>query len=106
MNQPDEITFRIEHDEEGGKTYCLSYISSIGIKHLEQVASHQINHVMDTTSHVVHFLNGGVVCFAYSHKGEILQISCKKIAARFDKQTSEVVFEIPEYYYANPPRNT
>ena len=92
MNKP-EVTVRVEHSEEDGTTYCLSTISSIGIKRLEQVVSHQINHILDTVSHVVHFSNGGVLCFAYNNAGKLLELRAEKLDAQVNKRTAEIVFE-------------
>jgi hypothetical protein len=92
MNKP-EVTVRVEHSDEDGTTYCLSTISSIGIKRLEQVVSHQINHILDTVSHVVHFSNGGVLCFAYNKAGKLLELKVENLDGIVNKRTAEVTFE-------------
>jgi hypothetical protein len=71
----------------------LSTISSIGIKRLEQVVSHQINHILDTVSHVVHFSNGGVLCFAYNKAGKLLELKVENLDGIVNKRTAEVTFE-------------
>ncbi len=65
---------------EEGVHLNVEQISSIGIANLSDVASHTINHILGSTSHVVRFHDGGSAEFAYSHGGELLQFSGRNIA--------------------------
>lgn len=62
---------RIEMDGNGF-TADLPVIRSVGLLDLCEVAVHRVNRVLGSTSHVVHFTNGGHVHFAYTDQGQLL----------------------------------
>jgi hypothetical protein len=68
-----------------GMDIHVDKITSIGIAHLADVASHTVNHILNSTSHVVIFHDGGSVQFAYSHSNELLEFSANNIAIQIDE---------------------
>jgi hypothetical protein len=68
-----------------GTDIHVDKITSIGIAHLADVASHTVNHILNSTSHVVIFHDGGSVQFAYSHSNELLEFSANNIAIQIDE---------------------
>jgi len=44
--------------------------------------SHQINHIAGSTSHVVHFIGGGRLCYAYNGRGQIIEVSAWHVMVR------------------------
>jgi uncharacterized protein (AIM24 family) len=69
----------------------LEKVDSIGIANLCDVASHTINHILGSTSHVVLFHDGGRLQFSYSHSGQLLELSGKNIAMQFVESTRIMV---------------
>jgi hypothetical protein len=69
----------------------LEQITSIGIANLFDVASHTINDIWGSTSHVVRFHDGGSVQFSYSHSGELLEFSGNDIAILIQESTKLMV---------------
>jgi hypothetical protein len=73
------------HTQKEVFSISVDVVKSIGIAHLEDVVSHDINHVLNSTSHVVRFKDGSDVQFAYSHSGELLEFSSNNIAIQIDE---------------------
>ncbi len=61
----------------------LEVIESIGISNLSDVASHTINTILGSTSHVVLFHDGGSLQFSYSHSGKLLELCGQNISMQF-----------------------
>jgi hypothetical protein len=57
----------------------LDQISGVGLSNLTQVVSHQMTEVLGTRSHVVHFVNGGVLQFAYNLQGQLLELTARNL---------------------------
>ena len=64
-----------QRDEQDNLIATVEKISSVGIANLALVQSHQINRVAGSTSHVLSFVGGGHLCFAYSVQGRLIELS-------------------------------
>ena len=64
----------------------LPRIVSVGLGNLCEVQSHCINHILGSTSHVVQFVGGGYVQFAYSDRGELLELVGQAVNVRLDAE--------------------
>jgi hypothetical protein len=69
----------------------LSLINAVGIKHLDQVASHIINKIAGSRSHVVHFINGSLLNYAYNSDGQLIELSAQGLACRISRD-NEILF--------------
>ncbi len=74
----------------------LEQITSIGIANLCDVASHTINDILGSTSHVVRFHDGGSMRFSYSHSGELMEFSGDDIAISLQESTKIMVIRKPK----------
>lgn len=54
-------------------------INAVGIKDLSQVASHVVNTIVDSRSHVIHFMNGSVLQYAYNKEGQLIELSANNL---------------------------
>lgn len=74
---------RIELDRHGFVA-DLPVIRSVGLIDLCEVASHQVHRAVGSTFHVLHFLNGGHVHFAYNDRGELLVLEGRAFRVQGD----------------------
>lgn len=81
----------IEHDAEGNLLVTMPTIRSVGIADLTQVQSHHVNRIAGSTSHVVHFIGGGLLRFAYSEQGKLIELSGRHVRALASAE-HEIVF--------------
>ena len=68
FHMPQPLKLAIHEDAQGNCTVDVSQLSSVGIKNIGNVERHDINTVFGSRSHVVRFVNGGVLQFAYNRK--------------------------------------
>ena len=61
---------------EGELVAELPVITSVGLSNLCEVRSHDVVRVAGLTSHCVRFLDGGQLRFAYSERGELIELHC------------------------------
>ncbi|MFM9437702.1 hypothetical protein ACFDR9_004792 [Janthinobacterium sp. CG_23.3] len=52
-------------------------VQRMEIADLAQVLSHQINRVYETTSHVIHFVGGGVFSCVYDDHGKMVEMDSR-----------------------------
>ena len=81
---------------DGDLTVDFSNITAtIGIKNLTEVTQHQITTILGSRSHLVRFVNGGELRFAYNSLGQLLELSARDLIARMSKG-SAITFAIPD----------
>ena len=73
----------------------LASIVSIGVKHLDEVASHTVNTIVGSRSHVIHFVNGAILRYAYNSGGQLIELSGKNLACSLSEK-SELLFYLPK----------
>lgn len=71
---PQHLLQSIHEDAEGNLTVGVQRISSVGIKNIGYVEHYEVNTLFGSRSHVVRFVNGGVLQFAYNDKNEIIEL--------------------------------
>lgn len=81
----------LECDDTGNLIATLATIRSVGIADLTHVQSHHINRIAGSTSHVVHFIGGGLLRFAYSEQGKLIELSGRHVRGRVSAG-NEIVF--------------
>jgi hypothetical protein len=81
----------VERDDDGNLFVTMPTIRSVGIADLAQVQSHHVTHIAGSTSHVVHFTGGGLLRFAYSERGELIELSGRHVRGLLSAE-HEVVF--------------
>jgi len=68
----------LQHDDDG-YVARVPQIRVVGISDLSSIESYAVNRIANSTSHYVRFLNGGDLRFAYSDRGELLELSGHRI---------------------------
>lgn len=69
-------------------------IKSVGIEHLSDVVEHQITTILGSTSHMVRFINGGRLEFAYNSEGKLIELNSRNLAVKITRD-GEILFLIP-----------
>jgi hypothetical protein len=73
---PEEPTLpRLESTPEGGLVATVQTIRKVGISNLCDIESHTITRITSSTSHFVRFVGGGDLRFAFTDKGDLLELS-------------------------------
>ncbi|MET3133622.1 hypothetical protein AAKU55_003912 [Oxalobacteraceae bacterium GrIS 1.11] len=72
----------------------VSAVSSVGIKHLDEVASHIVNDIAQSRSHVIRFVNGGLLQYAYNSAGELIGLSARNLGCRLSSNNELLFYQI------------
>jgi hypothetical protein len=80
---------RIEATQDGGLVATVPRIHTVGVSNLCDIESHTITRIASSTSHFIRFFGGGDLQFAFTDKGELLQLSGHRI--QFDISESGAV---------------
>lgn len=64
----------------------LPMLSSVGVHNLTEVVSYEIVRVAGMVSHYVRFYDGGSLRFAYSARGELVELAGERIRVHVDKE--------------------
>lgn len=86
--QPGQL---IQSDERGDLVATLEQIRRVGIADLAQVHSHSTTRVAGFTSHVVHFIGGGLLCYAYNERGKLIELSGRHLCGSLNPQ-NDLIF--------------
>ena len=70
----------IEQASSGGMVATVNTIRKVGISNLCEIESHAIRRIANSTSHFVRFVGGGDLRFAFTDKGELLELSGHRIS--------------------------
>lgn len=71
----DSTPSRFDSTPEGGLVATVQTIRKVGISNLCDIESHTITRFANSTSHFVRFVFGGDLRFAFTDKGELLELS-------------------------------
>ncbi|WP_426105090.1 hypothetical protein [Massilia sp. TSP1-1-2] len=71
----------------------LASITTVGVKHLSEVDSHTVNSILGSRSHVVRFINGSVLRYAYNSAGDLLELSGENLACTLSAE-GELLFRL------------
>jgi hypothetical protein len=77
--------------QKGGLAAQSHDIQSIGVKHLNEIMSYTVNTIAGSRSHVIHFINGGMLRFAYQMGGALLALETEKLTCEVS-ETDEMLF--------------
>ncbi len=73
----------------------LQGMRSVGIRHASEITGYFATEIVGSQSHVVHFVNGGVLKFAYRRNGALLHLSADKLASHTDANGQTLFFVPP-----------
>ena len=63
----------------------------VTLRDLSQVIGHEVVHVARSTSHLVRFVGGGLLRYAYNERGELIELSMHDLQATHLRDGSIVV---------------
>ncbi|MEJ7805569.1 MAG: hypothetical protein WKG03_06575 [Telluria sp.] len=92
----DQVTVRFDKGHhftlKGDSVFAdLSSITAIGVKHLGEVESHTVNTIVCSRSHVIHFVNGAIMRYAYNSTGQLIALSGQNLAFSLSEK-NELLF--------------
>jgi hypothetical protein len=67
------------HDGSGTAQVSLDQIRAVRVEDLSQVLDHRIARIMGSTSHVVRFIGGGELRYAYNSRGQVIELTATGI---------------------------
>jgi hypothetical protein len=62
-------------DGNGASQVSLDEIRAVRVEDLAQVLDHRIARIMGSTSHVIRFIGGGELRYAYNSRGQVIELS-------------------------------
>ena len=62
-------------DGSGISRVSLDEIRAVRVEDLSQVLDHRIARIMGSTSHVIRFIGGGELRYAYNSRGQVIELS-------------------------------
>jgi hypothetical protein len=62
-------------DGNGASQVSLDEIRAVRVEDLSQVLDHRIARIMGSTSHVIRFIGGGELRYAYNSRGQVIELS-------------------------------
>ena len=57
----------------------LDEIRAVRVEDLSQVLDHRIARIMGSTSHVIRFIGGGELRYAYNSRGQVIELTAKGV---------------------------
>jgi hypothetical protein len=90
---PHHILHAVHQDAQGNLDIVVEGIKSVGIKNIGFVESYQVNTLFGSRSHVVRFVTGGVLQFAFNEKSEMIELSSHKLQFELS-HLGEAVFDV------------
>lgn len=66
-------------DGNGTSQVSLDEIRAVRVEDLSQVLEHRIARIVGSTSHVIRFIGGGELRYAYNNRGEVIELSATGI---------------------------
>jgi hypothetical protein len=80
-------------NQDGSFAYTITEINSVGIRDIADVVEHRINTIVGSRLHMVRFVNGGTLTYAYNEAGELIELSSSSLAANISVE-NEVVYYV------------
>ena len=62
-------------DGSGATQVSLDEIRAVRVEDLSQVLEHRIARIVGSTSHVIRFIGGGELRYAYNSRGQVIELS-------------------------------
>ena len=66
-------------DGSGTSQLSLDEIRAVRVEDLSQVLEHRIARIVGSTSHVIRFIGGGELRYAYNNRGQVIELSATGI---------------------------
>ena len=71
----------IIRNPDGSLDYSLNEINSVDIRDITDVVEHRINTIVGSRLHMVRFMNGGLLTYAYNNAGQLIELTSSGLSA-------------------------
>jgi hypothetical protein len=78
---------------DGSLEYFTAEIRTVGIKDIMDVVEHRINTIVGSRLHMVRFVNGGVLTYAYNDAGVLIELASSDLSVDISTN-NEVVYYV------------
>lgn len=92
ITQADGSEFNM--DPQGRVLAKRCNVQTVGVRHIAEVETFYATRIVNSCSYVLHFANGGVLQYAYSHSGELLHLQFDHLACELGAN-GQAMFFIP-----------
>lgn len=82
---PQPLQPVIYEDAQGNRSLEVDRITSVGIKDIGFVERHEVNTRFGSRSHVVRFVNGGLLQYAYNAKSELIELTASNLTIHISR---------------------
>jgi len=80
-------------NQDGSFDYTITEINTVGIRDIADVVEHRINTIVGSRLHMVRFVNGGVLTYAYNDASELIELASSNLAADISVE-NEIVYYV------------
>jgi len=77
--EPGVQWMAVIEDGSGASQVSLDEIRAVRVEDLSQVLEHRIARIVGSTSHVIRFIGGGELRYAYNNRGQVIELSATGI---------------------------
>jgi hypothetical protein len=83
-------------NQNGSFDFTIAEINTIGIRDIADVLEHRINSIVGSHLHMVRFVNGGLLTYAYNDAGELIELASSNLAADISIDNNIVYYVLRE----------
>jgi hypothetical protein len=81
---------------DGSFGYTLPEINTVGIRDIADVVEHRINTIVGSRLHMVRFVNGGTLTYAYNDAGDLVELTSSNLVAEISIDNEIVYYVLHE----------
>ena len=81
--------------ETGGIEAKYAFIASVGVHDLADVVHHTVTTVARSYSHVLHFMNGGLLQYAFNDSGQLIELTARNLACEVSLDHRLLFYQMP-----------
>jgi len=79
---------------DGSFRYFTDEIRSVGIRDIADVLEHRINTIVGSRLHLVRFVNGGTLTYAYNNAGQLIELCSSGVGIEISKNNEVVCYVV------------
>lgn len=81
---------------DGSLNFFPVEINTVGIRDIADVVEHRINTIVGSRLHLVRFVNGGLLTYAYNDAGELIELVSNNLVAEISIENEIVYYVLRE----------
>lgn len=91
ISRPGESGVSAIFNKDGSIICNLGIIASVGIKNIADVSEHHVNTILESRSHMVRFVNGGVLTYSYNKAGVLIELKMTDLLSSISKNNEVMI---------------